>query len=256
MPRPSTPAANRFRAFTLIELLVVIAIISLLAAILFPVFSRARENARRSSCQSNLKQLMLGVFQYTQDNDERYPPDLVVSATFTGWHQFIQVYVKNQQLFSCPSDETVRPKQTAFLPASVSSNAQWGDNFPVSYGVNKLFTKESHPNYVAITVPAVVQPATTIFLADGVSNLQSTNPNRSREAEFWDELPQGFIMEPWESSNTFGGTAASAARGGPLPRHLGFCSVGFADGHVKSMKVEKFYYSGSPWLKPEVGGSG
>lgn len=61
--------------FTLMELLVVIAIISILAAILFPVFARARENARRSSCMSNLKQIGLGIMQYTQDNDERYPPN-------------------------------------------------------------------------------------------------------------------------------------------------------------------------------------
>src|SRR5471032_329947 len=61
------------RGFTLIELLVVIAIIAILAAILFPVFARARENARRASCQSNLKQLTLGILQYTQDYDGCYP---------------------------------------------------------------------------------------------------------------------------------------------------------------------------------------
>ena len=63
------------RGFTLIELLVVIAIIAILAAILFPVFARARENARRSSCLSNMKQIGLGMMQYSQDNDERYPPN-------------------------------------------------------------------------------------------------------------------------------------------------------------------------------------
>jgi len=64
---------NNKSAFTLIELLVVIAIISILAAILFPVFGRARENARRASCMSNLKQIGLAIMQYTQDYDEKYP---------------------------------------------------------------------------------------------------------------------------------------------------------------------------------------
>ena len=71
------------KAFTLIELLVVIAIIGILAAILFPVFARARENARRTSCLSNLKQIGLGIMQYTQDYDERYPLSMWESpATF------------------------------------------------------------------------------------------------------------------------------------------------------------------------------
>src|SRR5215216_1456391 len=89
------------RGFTLIELLVVIAIIAILAAILFPVFARARENARRSSCQSNLKQIGLGLMQYTQDYDEAMP---IIWNGEGEWMDAVQPYIKSYQLFVCPSD--------------------------------------------------------------------------------------------------------------------------------------------------------
>jgi len=92
------------RGFTLIELLVVIAIIAILAAILFPVFQSVRENARRTACLSNEKQIGLGVMQYIQDADEHYP---ICSYAAPGqalmcWPNFIQPYVKNWRIFRCP----------------------------------------------------------------------------------------------------------------------------------------------------------
>jgi len=92
----SISATRRTRGFTLIELLVVIAIIAILAAILFPVFARARENARRSSCQSNEKQIALGFKQYIQDNNERYP-------AASGWQTAIFDYTKSEAILKCPS---------------------------------------------------------------------------------------------------------------------------------------------------------
>src|SRR5688572_30647876 len=81
---PGDSSGRRRRAFTLIELLVVISIIGILAAILFPVFARARENARRSSCANNLKQIGVGIAQYTQDFDEMYFPTQVASGGTPG----------------------------------------------------------------------------------------------------------------------------------------------------------------------------
>src|SRR5438874_9564256 len=94
-------ARGRTQGFTLIELLVVIAIIAILAAILFPAFARARENARRSSCQSNLKQIGLGMAQYTQDYDEMLPSCQMGGQ---GFDTLINPYVKSAQVWKCPSD--------------------------------------------------------------------------------------------------------------------------------------------------------
>ena len=126
-----TSPFTRTRGFTLIELLVVIAIIAILASILFPVFARARENARRASCQSNLKQIGLGFMMYTQDYDEKYPPRLMGtwgtdstyvvqtdssmpgylftssdgsgSGHYATWMDILQPYLKSTQIFVDPS---------------------------------------------------------------------------------------------------------------------------------------------------------
>ena len=98
----NTPTIRRL-GFTLIELLVVIAIISVIVAILFPVFGTAREKARQVSCASNLRQLGLAFQQYSQDNDETMPS---FSLVWVGWAGPLCGYVKSAGVFDCPDDQT------------------------------------------------------------------------------------------------------------------------------------------------------
>jgi prepilin-type N-terminal cleavage/methylation domain-containing protein len=119
-------------AFTLIELLVVIAIIALLAAILFPVFSLARERARQSACASNLKQIGLGMLQYIQDYDETTPATQNSGGNSTGWAGRIYPYIKNTQVFACPSDS----RSTTGL-GNTTVNGIVEKNYLVSYAFNQ-----------------------------------------------------------------------------------------------------------------------
>ncbi len=139
--------------FTLIELLVVIAIIAILAAILFPVFARAREKARQTSCLSNTKQLILGMMMYTQDYDECLPGYIYSAGTSPRlhWYELIEPYVKNAQIFICPSAPTRKP-------------TGYGFNYRfISYGMNDPTNCVGDP----ITALAAVKfPAETIILAD------------------------------------------------------------------------------------------
>jgi prepilin-type N-terminal cleavage/methylation domain-containing protein/prepilin-type processing-associated H-X9-DG protein len=139
------------KAFTLIELLVVIAIIAILASILFPVFARARENARRSSCLSNQKQLGLAFMQYSQDYDEKYPM-MYHTPSFLLWPTIIFPYVKSTQVFDCPSN-TKKWDGTA-------------GNGDVSYGYNVWLIEQAFSNQ-GMAINAIGKPAETLLLVDG-----------------------------------------------------------------------------------------
>jgi prepilin-type N-terminal cleavage/methylation domain-containing protein/prepilin-type processing-associated H-X9-DG protein len=143
-----TQITNTRKGFTLIELLVVIAIIAILAAILFPVFAKAREKARQTSCASNLKQLGLGVYQYVQDYDEKYPSGLTGNSAdgtaqdTSGWAAQIYGDVKSTGVYKCPDDATT-PLVTANQPTEYPISYAMNSNFAASTGLSQLISPSS-----------------------------------------------------------------------------------------------------------------
>lgn len=141
------------RGFTLIELLVVIAIIAILAAILFPVFARAREKARQTSCLSNVKQIALAGLMYAQDWEESLCPYYLDGAyeykngTYGGmWYKLLEPYLRNEQILACPSYGYRRPPNTY-------------DDHTSGYGWNRHITVDD-------SLSTVEYPSESLMLAD------------------------------------------------------------------------------------------
>ncbi len=222
----NSTSQNRFQAFTLIELLVVIAIIAILAAILFPVFARARENARRSSCQSNLKQIALGFKQYTQDYDEKFVPAIGNGNQATsGWVVELQPYLKSIQIFQCPSDTRApgpRPDTTGYTDYWMNASLNDLGGATVDYsqgGVNEA---------------AVQNPTLTLMVGDG----DGDNNNARSMYRFRGEGASGYsgVTAPGRPTPTTNGRISNFANGVLRPKHLDGVNFAFVDGHVKYYK--------------------
>lgn len=268
-PEGAPAAASRFTAgFTLIELLVVISIIALLAAILFPVFSRAREAARRSSCTSNLKQIGLGLLQYTQDYDETYPVDVfgihagsdtsneivpLSDADHYRWMDAVHPYIKNEQVFDCPSAQRNTMRRYKFRTSN-----HWG-----SYTINKGFdlcagSFRVRPNIVGpvsqssyqiqnvhnpkgsvlpVRVSSVEAAAETVWVAEGNINYGTSAAATKISPVF--RIPfQSPWTVPYSEPGTIGllGSQNTAQR--LESRHNLTTNVLWADGHVKSTHLQ------------------
>ena len=195
------------RGFTLIELLVVIAIIAILAAILFPVFSRAREKARATACMSNMKQVALAAQMYTQDYDECFPMSIYTNGTavYTFYHALMP-YMKNNQILVCPSDQnriTVAGLQ-GILPIPLAP----GLGQSVGYNGNYAVFEDGPANALTGSDDAVVsvaelpRPSETFLMGDGEIEL---------------------------SPNLFNSPVVAA--------HNEMFNAAFADGHAKAVKA-------------------
>jgi len=211
VPRPAR------RGFTLIELLVVIAIIAILAAILFPVFARAREKARQTTCASNVKNLGLAVLMYAQDYDEVFPLGAyAVPSGFLTWHDLTDPYAKNTGIWHCPSSPVKKSDANGQLTTHFGYNAR--------YLVGMDFSFQQAP----VSLAAVGSATETVLLSDAVSSV----PNS------WCGDDGKFLLLP--------GDLDADCWGRPAFLHTEGANVLWVDGHVRWQKPNQFYLNQSP----------
>ncbi|MFW5867604.1 MAG: DUF1559 domain-containing protein [Armatimonadota bacterium] len=229
----------RSKGFTLIELLVVIAIIAILAAILFPVFARARDKARQASCQSNLKQIGLAIQMYVQDYDETMPGyhSSVFGSRVQGWYDLMEPYTDNEDISKCPSgsyeetwDRENLPNETGFYGRTVFGSYSAAANMSKlkKLGVYTVWNRWPPGSHMA----QITKPAQTLMLTEGSTVIQMGNP--------------------WMLGFNNDGTPLEMNERGEVGamryRHNLQANFLYCDGHVKSLPQLS---SWDPWLREQ-----
>jgi prepilin-type N-terminal cleavage/methylation domain-containing protein/prepilin-type processing-associated H-X9-DG protein len=231
------------RGFTLIELLVVIAIIAILAAILFPVFARAREQARKASCQSNLKQIGLAVVMYTQDYDEAYPVANMgykIPGTTSNyfWYQVLQPYAKSYEVWVCPTSGPISHWTSGAMAGMQDSyginncGASLTDAGEPGHGFGNSFGQCSASGNGPTKLMDIVSPSQTIFAGDAASNGVSNYLLIGYSNSGYIPVLHGGQVGPFNKSPAQ-----------PVDTSQGGGNYLFADGHVKFIQAQRLLTS-------------
>jgi prepilin-type N-terminal cleavage/methylation domain-containing protein/prepilin-type processing-associated H-X9-DG protein len=242
----------RSHAFTLIELLVVIAIIAILAGLLLPALSQAKQKALSANCLSNVRQMSLASMLYAGQDGEVYPWTFTSVAGGAGiaWFNYVQPFLQNTNVLLCPSKQRLRRTNLTYIFADDRTVSGYGANFQIggcrfpSGGWLVQPLKDS----------AVANPSLTVYLADsGTKALDTTDAARCVTPKSPEKVQAWIIEDPGGFGSGFV-TSDDPNWGGPSLRHRERSNIGFMDGHAEPMKATRWYHRYTPWLNPAYGG--